>query len=438
MDLIRLQSAAFYARITAKTLALSIFALALQGQAAAASDEVIGDVLGILKQRGILDDEQYSQLTAKNASYEESRQSLLERFEFSGDMRARHESFWFDRDPLGVEATNRYRLRYRLRLNAKAAVNDWFSVGFRIATGDDHYSSNQTLGSSVSGDPQEWDAHGLNLRRAYMQAKLPFDGVKAAVQFGKVGNPFIWKVGKDYLWDGDINPEGVAFKMSANPSENTTAFLNLGYFIVDEEGGGKDPHVFGAQVGGEFGVSDTLAVGGRLSYYNWRSLKADFITRNAADGNLAGGVEGGTDNEISVGELSLYARTTSIDGWPILAYGTYAQNFDAESTLGASKEDTAFGIGLEVGDKKRFAKLGVAYWEMEANAVPANFVDSDLFDGHTNREGFVFYGSKTVFKNTDLNLTLFMGEEIEDGPAFVGDLGNADRIRLQTDLVVKF
>ncbi len=408
------------------------------GAPAAAGEAVIDDVLGILKQRGILDENQYSELTAKNAVYEESRQSLLSRFEFSGDLRARHESFWFDRDPLGVEASNRYRLRYRLRLNGKAAVNEWLSVGFQLATGEDHNSGNSTLGSSVNGDPQEWDAHGIFLRKAYLEARLPFENVKSSVHFGKVSNPFRWKIGKDYLWDGDINPEGVAVKMATNLSENASAFMNLGYFIVDEESGGKDPHMFGAQVGGEVGVSDSLAFGGRLSYYNWRSLQSDFIARNAADGNIAGGVEGGTDNEISVGELSLYAKLSSIDGWPILAYGTYAQNFDAESTLGASKEDSAFGIGFEIGDKKHIVKLGAAYWEMEANALPANFVDSNLFDGHTNREGFVFYGSKTVLKNTDLNLTLFMGEELEDDAAFAADLGNSDRIRFQTDLVVKF
>ena len=83
-------------------------------------------------------------------------------------------------------------------------------------------------------------------------------------------------------------------------------------------------------------------------------------------------------------------------------------------------------------------QLGVGYWHIEANAFPSMFIDSDLFDGFTNREGFAFYGAREVAKNTELNLTLFWSEEIEDDPAFAVSTMEGERLRLQADLIFKF
>jgi hypothetical protein len=96
-------------------------------------------------------------------------------------------------------------------------------------------------------------------------------------------------------------------------------------------------------------------------------------------------------------------------------------------------------VGLEFGDKKRYVQLGTAYVHLEANAFPSMFVDSDLFDGRTNREGWMVYGSREIFKNTDLNLTAFLSDAIEeDLPAFDDSVPGAHRVRLQADVVVKF
>jgi hypothetical protein len=87
--------------------------------------------------------------------------------------------------------------------------------------------------------------------------------------------------------------------------------------------------------------------------------------------------------------------------------------------------------------------IGGGYYHVEANFSPSQFTDSDLFDGYTNREGFLVYMAREIFKNTELNLTFFSGQEIEDGADFDlsvvdPDVTSAERYRLQTDLVVKF
>ena len=66
-------------------------------------------------------------------------------------------------------------------------------------------------------------------------------------------------------------------------------------------------------------------------------------------------------------------------------------------------------------------------------------IDSDLLDGSTNREGWVFYGSRQLFTNTDLNLAIFSSDGIEDQlPAFQSSLSGSKRIRAQVDLDMKF
>jgi len=104
-------------------------------------------------------------------------------------------------------------------------------------------------------------------------------------------------------------------------------------------------------------------------------------------------------------------------------------------------------VGAAIGDKKKWVELGAGYFRIEANAVPGQIADSDLHDGFTNREGWAIHGVRQIFKNTDLSFTLLLTEELDDElgsldsggtPIQNPSISNADRVRLQTNLVVKF
>jgi hypothetical protein len=272
------------------------------------------------------------------------------------------------------------------------------------------------------------------------------------VRVGKVPNPFVWKVGKDnMLWDNDINPEGASLSLGAKPSDALSLFAHVAHFVIDENTSAKDPHLWGFQVGAHHALSDHVRWGARGTLYDLSSLDADFVGRGvdgtggATDsaGNIEDGLTGDDEGDgLRVGELAAYLTWAGCESWPVTLYGTWARNLDAEdSTLfpEADEEDQAWGLGLELGDKKRYAMLGAGYWHIEANSFPSQFIDSDLFDGRTNREGFAFYGSRAILANTDLNLTLFLSDEIEgDSPAFDESVESAERVRLQADLVFKF
>ena len=67
------------------------------------------------------------------------------------------------------------------------------------------------------------------------------------------------------------------------------------------------------------------------------------------------------------------------------------------------------------------------------------FPDADLFDGFTNRKGWTVYGSRQILPNTEFAVTLFFSDELRAStPDFERSVANADRIRLQTDIKVKF
>ncbi len=410
-------------------------AIVLTSAPAATEEPVIGEVLQIMRERGLIDEAKHAELVSRNQTYEEKHQSLLGRIEWSGDFRARLENFWFDRDDTGSNRPNRTRGRYRLRISGKAKINDWTTFNFRLASGgSDIRSTNVSFGSG-----NDFDRDTIAIDQAYLELKAPREWIgednSLKLLAGKTKNPFRWKNGKDYLiWDGDINPEGAALLFETKPFDGVRAYMTAGYFIADENSTSKDPHFTGIQGGADFSVNEEVDLGLRGTWYNFASVNSAFISRSVAAGAV-------TDDGFSVFEVAGYARYSGIEDWPILLFGHYARNTSAGkvSSFTGSDEDTGMGVGLEVGDKKKFAKFGFGYYVSEANFFPAQFTDSDLFDGRTNRKGFTVYASKQILPGTDLNFTLFKSDELRSGlPVFARSVSNGDRVRLQTDLVVKF
>jgi Putative porin len=420
------------------TAALSLLALfAVAAPTSAEDNPALVEAFQIMRDKGLIDDAKHAELVAKNEAWETAHPSLLSRLEWSADFRGRFENFFYDEDDFGIDTQDRNRGRYRVRIGARAKVNEVVTAGFRVASGEgDHRSTNTTFGTQNDFGPD-----AIFIDQAYVELGVPkpllAEGVTVKSIVGKQANPFLWKNGKDFMiWDQDITPEGVGLQVTGAPTEMLSLYGNAGYFIVDENGGAKDPHVLGVQGGFGLAPTDCFDFGFRATYYDWRSVNDAFLTRMSETGSLI------TDeSDYSVVELASYGRITKFEGWPILVYGHVAQNVNADSIEG--DEDLGWGAGVEVGDKKNFVMVGGGYYHLEANFSPAQFTDSDLFDGFTNREGWLFYVGREIFKNTELSLTFFSGEEIQDGANFDlsvvdPDVPSAERYRLQTDVVVKF
>jgi hypothetical protein len=434
-----------------------------------AEPTAVEEILGILKKRGDIDEEEYQRLVTKNAKHEEKEKKFLPKILFSGDLRGRYESSWFADDVTGVDTPNRYRLRYRVRFGAQASINDYVLAAFRVASGEgDNRSTNTTLGRGVDFLEDAIFVDQAYLRVGTKKGQIPIEGGQASVTFGKMPNPFVWKSGVDQmLWDHDINPEGAALQLAAQPISELRTFASAGYFVLDENfaaitSTNKDPNLIAVQGGAELTPIEDVAIGSRLSWYGFHSLDTDFLQRGAAGtngatvsaGNLRDGLTGSLDGGgFDVGEYAGYVTWSGVEGLPITLYGAISRNFDAEYSQIASnlqRGDIAWSAGVEVGDKVKWLKLGAGFFHVEANAFPSMLIDSDIADGVTNREAWLFTATRQIFPNTDLTFWVSMSDAIDESlarPAAANALlFNApalsnvasDRIRARLDLEVKF
>jgi hypothetical protein len=375
------------------------------------------------------------------------------RFKFGGSMRARFEFFRFSEDETGTIKATRGRIRYRFRFDGDITVNPRANFMFRFVSGNDSRSGNQTL-----GDPVDFGPNNVGIRYAMMvltpweDGRLPDDKGYWKFNFGRVRNPYVWKGhGKDMmLWDNDISLAGGGTQFGHRLGDPAKFYFNAGYYAIDENGDGtKDPYIAPVQLGFLFG-GDNVQAGIRGSYWYMAELDSSFVQRgvdgeggvtssggNIQDG-LTGSVYGGTLRAVST-QAFVSAKAGPV---PLTVFGGYSDNLTAEPSQiypGIGKNSVAYNVGLEGGSRKKVIKLGVAAFHIEANAFPSQFIDSDFLDGHTNREGLLFYLSKQVLKATDFNTQIFWSDAIKaDDDGYDDSAAASERTRVQVDLLYRF
>ncbi len=119
-------------------------------------------------------------------------------FNFSGDLRLRDEPFF---GGPADQSQVRNRIRFRLRFNANAKLNDDISGGLTLASGDinDPISSNQTTNQFYTRKSIGIDKAFINYNPHFFKA-LTLTG-------GKFAYPWY---NTELTWDKDLNPEGLA------------------------------------------------------------------------------------------------------------------------------------------------------------------------------------------------------------------------------------
>jgi hypothetical protein len=381
---------------------------------------------------------------------------------FGGSIRGRFEHINYLTDASGSTKDTRSRLRYRLRFDAKATINPHSRFYGRLVSGTDSRSGNATLGDPVDFGPTE-----ITIRYAalvltpWANGMLPSGNGKWAFDFGRVKNPYTWKGhGKDImLWDNDIALAGTGTQFSHKLGDESFFFANTGYYQIDEnsKSADKDAYMTPFQLGALFGGEGT-SFGIRGSYFYMADLNEEFIQRGVdgtyggEDGNeydgvtsSAGNVPDGLTGDTSGGKLNVVETqaylSTGLGSVPVTAFGGYSNNNSAQASemyTDVGKNSVAYNFGIEAGSKKKALLAGLAWYHIEANSFPSQFIDSDLLDGTTNREGLFLYLGKTVMKNTDLGLHFFRSDAIDKSPDLGESVENSKRNRLQIDLLYKF
>lgn len=351
------------------------------------------------------------------AGLEAAAQTWTDSMKVGGGFRLRQE--YIDQD--GKDVRNRTRIRARLSLDAE--VNDWVDVKTRFATGvDDPVSGNVTLDSAAS-------TKDFGLDRFYIVlAPEQLGGSK--ILGGKMKNPFITT--KDMVFDGDLNPEGVAFQTEAG--EELEFLANAALFTVEERSSASETLMYGLQaaVNAELAEGVDVLVGG--SIYLWDNIKGMATLYDTTDsfGNSAAAELDDMGEE--TGDLFYTQDYATAEGFvqmklnvgvPVKVYGSYVNNIDADSG-----KDTGFIVGSTIGKAKKVgsAEFDVNYRDLEADAVLGAWTDSDSGGGGTGIDGVKMQGKYQLADALQLSLSIFLNQT-ESG---------ADYTRGQLDLIAKF
>jgi hypothetical protein len=420
---------------------------------AADDDQTLTEIVNVLREQGLIDEDEHTELAAK-AAKRDAKQAWTDRVNVWGDFRARYEGFLYEQDIYtranGDRLQDRHRGRYRGRLNVSGEVVSRATVYLRLSSGnEDPRSTNQTFGGG------DFDTDDVRFDLAYVTL-TPFEdgevpGIEngfLGVNVGKTVNPFLWKeLGMDaLLWDGDITPEGVTLRSSGDFGP-LSLFTNGGFFVMDENGSAKDPSLVGGQLGGTLDLAEYVSFGARGSIYHFFSLDDDFYARaemstgtGGTGGNLIDGL-GRADQSIQVAEGSAFIAVTASELFPVLLFGSYANNLSARPSLvfpTEGREDDAWTAGIYVGDEKQLVQLGFGFIHIEANAFPSMFLDSDLLDGTPNREGWFAELERELLDGVTVKLTGYSSKRIEGGVAHANSGPASDRLRGRADMIFKF
>lgn len=325
---------------------------------------------------------------------------------FAGDLRYRQESINED------TVAERHRQRIRARFGVTADIAERVRVGLQLATGnDDPVSANQTLDGGFS-------RKSFGVDRAFFTwaatEQLSFTG-------GKMANPFFRPGSHHLIYDGDLNPEGLALRYGRGDW-----FVNYAGLWVEERGAANDSIL----LGGQFGYRHTLDNGMRLtagaSYYDYLETQGQtpFWDGDAAGNRLT--PAGRYLNDFNLTEVFAELGLTAGER-PVTLFADYVMNSEA------SDQDTGFAIGASIGQvsKRGDWRLGYAYQDLEADAVIGTFTDSD-FGGGTDNKGHVVEVNYGFRDRLVFGLRYFLNER---GAA----AGNEhDYNRLQADVVFNY
>jgi len=200
------------------------------------------------------------------------------RIRWNGDVRLRYEGIFYDpynadfldpADPTQLmnSREDRNRLRYRSRLGLTAEVTNQVETGFRLATGNtgDPVSTNETVGDYFNKDQIVLDLAYLKIQPIPSLPETLFWG-------GRIPNPWF---STDMVWDNDLNFEGLALNVDFYATDWLRPILTGGCFPLQEEEWYSDKYMTGAQLGFEVKPRKDLTLTLGTAYYDYRNIQGE-------------------------------------------------------------------------------------------------------------------------------------------------------------------
>lgn len=308
---------------------------------------------------------------------------FVKKVTIKGDFRIRQESFF------NVDAQDRHRQRYRLRVGADFDLPAGLQVKTKFASGGgEQVSTNQTF-SDLS------QQKGIFIDQAYVNWK---QSNSFAARAGRMANPLWTTYSSDVVWDGDFNPEGFAeqIKFGVPFLGNVRGFFNALQMVADEVSGtNKDPWLFSNQIGLEFLVFDQSKLKMAGTLHEWA------FENDPNVGTLGGSAtasQGG--NSKSSGRLLNHFRVWELTGdygtniigteIPVSLQTTFVKNTKDQLSTNYTQ---GFQSGVIIGKAKPGKFEGAWFYkQVQAEATLADVADSDFGSaGGTGRKGHIWW-----------------------------------------------
>ena len=316
---------------------------------------------------------------------DEQSNEWTDRIEFKGDVRLRYEGI----DEAGEDY--RGRGRFRLRFGASADVSDHLKVVFGIASGGDNPTSrNQSFDDGFSGKD-------LGIELAYVDW-APVAGLH--LFGGKMKNPLFRAGRAPLIWDGDLNPEGIALTYGKG-----VFFGTLANFAVEERASSLDSLLQAVQFGAKInlGEESRLTVGG--GYFAYTNTKGNVPFYDGAP--MGNTVDANGNYVYDYKDTEAFAQyDTQIGSWPLSVYAQWVRNNEVDV------QDTGYALGAKFGTAKAAGdwEFGWTYMDIQADAVIGTFNDSDFGGGGTDHSGHMVKGKYVFSRNVAFAGTFFINE----------------------------
>lgn len=168
--------------------------------------------------------------------------SILQKLKLESDFRFRVEHDWDSRRSDGTFRDDRTRLRYRLRTGASFS-QDWYSIGFRIRTGDQNKQQDPqlTLGKGF----KEFGTLPIGLEKIFFQGK------HGDFRYWVGKNTLSFDKNNELFWSDNVYPEGVYVEQVFNPSGDAIERITVqaAHYIISSNDGSilDDAYVQGVQ-----------------------------------------------------------------------------------------------------------------------------------------------------------------------------------------------
>jgi hypothetical protein len=180
---------------------------------------------------------------------------------------------------------DRQRFRFRFRAGAAFDLEDGFTGGFRVATGDSNspVSTNQSFGTTGGN----FSKYQLWLDRAFLSYNFgkQFDS-DLNIDIGRFENPFF---SSEVMWDDDIGLDGIALRGSHEICDGVKVFGTGGAFPIfntdfnfatnnPAKFDSTDKYLFAGQLGVNLKIKEDLTAKFAVAYYDFSGAEGEFST----------------------------------------------------------------------------------------------------------------------------------------------------------------